>query len=54
MGKSLSVDSHLAPTFFDIFSLLSMKLKVLYLERKARKNRVALSRIFFACTDFYG
>ncbi|BAZ21184.1 band 7 protein like [Kalymmatonema gypsitolerans NIES-4073] len=31
-----------------------MKLKVLYLGRKANKNNVALSRIFLACTVFYG
>ncbi|MBW4634162.1 MAG: GNAT family N-acetyltransferase [Iphinoe sp. HA4291-MV1] len=46
--------SHLAPRKIDGFSLLSVKPKVLYLERKANKNHVTLSRIFFTCTVFYG
>ena len=48
------VNSHFAPIFFDGTSLPSMKSKVLYLARKAKKNNVALSHIFLVCTDLYG
>ncbi len=46
--------SHLEPRKIDGTSSLSMKPKVLYLARKAKKNNVALLHIFLVCTDLYG
>ena len=46
--------SHLAPRKIYNFLSLSIKPKVLYLGRKAKKIYVALLRIFFACTVLYG
>jgi hypothetical protein len=46
--------SHVVPRKFDGTSLLSMKPKVLYIARKAKKNNVALLHIFLVCTAFYG
>jgi hypothetical protein len=48
------VHSNLAPRKIDDILSLSIKPKVLYLGRKAKKNHVAYERIFLACTLFYG
>jgi hypothetical protein len=48
------LNSHLAPIKIDATSSLSMKSKVLYLGRKAKKNNVALSHIFLVSTGLYG